>query len=208
MRADDGPEDERALVDAWRGGDRQAGYRLFQRYYDAVARFFHQKVPEASADLVQRTFLGCVEGLGEFRGAASFRSYLFAIAYRQLCRHFRDSGRERARLDFGTVSVEDLRPSPTAAIGEREQLRLLLAALRRIPLEAQVIVELHYWERMTTGEIAAALEIPPGTARTRLMRAREQLRARMQELAADPPLAESTLAALERWAAEVRGGGA
>jgi RNA polymerase sigma-70 factor, ECF subfamily len=197
-------DDERALVAAWLAGDRQAGFHLFQRHYDAVARFFHHKVPEHSADLIQRTFLGCLEGLANFRGHASFRSYLFAIAYRQLCRHFRDHGRERARLDFASVSVEDLRPSPTAAIGAREDLRLLLAALRRIPLELQVTLELHYWERMTTGEIAEALEIPPGTARTRLMRARNLLRARMAEIAADPPLVESTMAALERWAADLR----
>ena len=196
--------DERDLVDAWLGGDRQAGFRLFQRHYDAVARFFHHKVPDHSADLIQRTFLGCVEGLPSFRGHASFRSYLFAIAYRQLCRHFRDHGRERARLDFGTVSVEDLRPSPTAMLGEREDLRLLLAALRRIGLDYQVILELHYWERMTTGEIAEALAIPPGTARTRLMRARQLLRAKMSELCADPPLIDTTMAALERWAADVR----
>jgi RNA polymerase sigma-70 factor (ECF subfamily) len=201
---DDDAAAERALVTAWLAGDRQAGFQLFQRHYDAVARFFHHKLPEHSADLIQRTFLGCVESLPRFRGHASFRSYLFAIAYRQLCRHFRDHGRERARLDFTSVSIEDLRPSPTAAIGAREDLRLLLAALRRIPLELQVILELHYWEHLTTGEIAEALEIPPGTARTRLMRARQLLRAKMGELAADPPLIESTLAALERWAAELR----
>jgi len=202
--ADDNNDDEPELVAAWLTGDRQAGFRLFQRHYDAVARFFHHKVPEHSADLIQRTFLGCVESLPRFRGHASFRSYLFAIAYRQLCRHFRDHGRERARLDFTSVSIADLRPSPSAAIGAREDLRLLLSALRQLPLELQVLLELYYWERMTTGEIAEALEIPPGTARTRLMRARELLRAKMSEIAADPPLVESTLAALERWAADLR----
>ena len=118
--------------------------------------------------------------------------------------HLGDHGRERARLDFTSVSIADLRPSPSAAIGAREDLRLLLSALRQIPLELQVLLELYYWERMTTGEIAEALEIPPGTARTRLMRARELLRAKMSEIAADPPLVESTLAALERWAADLR----
>lgn len=202
--ATDETSEEQALVDAWRAGDRQAGFRLFERYYDAVARFFHHKVPEASADLIQRTFLGCVESLPNYRGHASFRSYLFAIAYRQLCRHLRDHGRERARLDFASVSVEDLRPSPSAAIGEREERRLLAVALRRIPLECQVVLELHYWEQMKTAEIAEALEIPPGTARTRLMRARQLLRAKMSEISRSPELAESTMAGLERWAEELR----
>ena len=105
--------------------------------------------------------------------------------------------------DSTSVSVADLQPSATAAIGQREEVRLLLAALRRIPVELQVLVELHYWEGLTTGEIAEVLGIPPGTVRTRLMRAREQLDAVMQRIAESPSLAHSTQSAFERWAAEL-----
>jgi RNA polymerase sigma-70 factor (ECF subfamily) len=201
--SDPSPADD-ALLAAWLAGDRKAGFELFERHYDAVARFFQSKVGEHSGDLVQRTFLACVESLPSFRGRASFRSWLFAIAYRQLCRHFRDRAREQQRLDFTSISAEDLQPSAGAALGQREEVRLLLAALRRIPVELQVLVELHYWEGLTTGEIAEVLEIPPGTVRTRLMRAREQLDAVMQRIAESPSLAHSTQSGFERWAAELR----
>lgn len=201
----DPPADgDQPLIDAWRAGDKRAGHQLFERYFDAIARFFERKVGDDASDLIQRTFLGCVEGLASFAGRASFRSYLFAIAYNQLCRHFRDRARERGRLDFATVSLADLRPTPSQAIGRREELRLLLAALREIPLEYQVLLELYYWEQLATAEIAEVLEIPAGSVRRRLVRARELVEAKLTELAREPALVQSSLAGLEQWAAEVR----
>lgn len=195
---------DRALVEAWRAGDRAAGRALFDRYYEPVARFFFNKVErEAARDLIQRTFLGCLEGLAGFRGEGEFRSYLFGIAYRQLCRHYRGAAAERARLDFTEVSVADCGPSPSQGAASGQELRLLLAALQRIPLEYQVVLELHYWEDMTTDAIAAALELPPGTARSRLRRGRQLLEQALAG-AGPPALVESTLAGLGRWIAAVR----
>src|SRR5690606_17293054 len=115
-------------------------------------------------------FLACVEGAGRFRGEGSFRSFLFAIAYRQLCRHYRD--RRGDRVDLEEVSAQAMEPSPSQMLGDGEELRLLLAGLRRIPVDCQVALELLYWEQMTTVEIAAALEIPEGTVKSRLRRGR------------------------------------
>jgi DNA-directed RNA polymerase specialized sigma24 family protein len=50
------------LLEAWRGGDRRAGEQLFERHYAAVARFFRNKLEFGVDDLIQRTFLACVEG--------------------------------------------------------------------------------------------------------------------------------------------------
>ena len=189
-------------LEAWRAGDRSAGERLFARYYDAVARFFVNKIGDASPDLIQRTFLGCVEGLVNFRGEGSFRSYLFAIAYRQLCRHYRD--RASDRLDPAQDSVIALDPSICGVMVEREQLRLFMAALRELPLELQAVLELHYWEECSVAEIAVAVEIPEGTVKSRLRRGREQLGAAVERLAANPDLAKSTVHGFETWARDVR----
>lgn len=194
--------DDAALLEAWRAGDRAAGQVLFARYYELVARFFVNKVGDGSADLIQRTFLACVEGLPRFRGDGSFRSYLFAVAYRQLCRHYRDRKGDRIELD--SVSAVDLDPSLSGMIAERQELRLFLRGLREIPLELQVVLELHYWEQCSVAEIATALEIPEGTVKSRLRRGREQLRATVERLATTPQLAETTLNGLETWAREVR----
>lgn len=196
--------DDDVLLAAWLGGDRSAGHRLFDRYYDAITQFFYHKVGDHSGDLIQRTFLGCVESLPRFQGRTSFRSYLFAIAYRQLCRHFRERSRERPQLDLSLASLLDLQASAPAVIGRREEVRLLLACLRQLPLESQVLLELYYWEQMSTEEIAEVLAAPAATIRTRLMRARQHLDRTMREIARSPSLAESTQAEFGRWVAELR----
>ncbi len=56
--------------------------------------------------------------------------------------------------------------------------RLLLAALREIPLEYQVLLEPYNWEQLATAEIAEVLEIPGGSVRRRLVRARELVEAK------------------------------
>ena len=63
-------------------------------------------------------------------------------------------------------------------------------ALRRIPLELQVALELYYWEGMAGPELAAALDLPEGTVRTRLRRGRQLVREQLTELGApaDEPL--------------------
>jgi RNA polymerase sigma-70 factor (ECF subfamily) len=198
----DAMRDDDDELRAWRAGDQAAGERLFDRYYDPVARFFFNKVGDASPDLIQKTFLACVEGLPRFRGEGSFRSYVFAIAYRQLCRHFREAG--RARFDPASDSVVAADPSLSRVVEEQQEIRLRLLALRRIPLDLQVVFELHHWEECSVAEIATILEIPSGTVKSRLRRGREQLREAIEQLAANPELAESTFHGLETWAREVR----
>ena len=194
--------DDDACLEAWRAGDKTAGQELFTRYYELVARFFFNKVGEASGDLIQRTFLACVEGLPRFRGDGSFRSYLFAVAYRQLCRYFRDKKGDDVELE--TSSVIALDPSLSGIMVEQEEMRLFLAGLREIPLELQVVLEMHDWEQCSVAEMSIALEIPEGTVKSRLRRGREQLKAAVERLAANPDLANSTLHGLETWARDVR----
>lgn len=193
------------LLDAWRGGDKRAGKQLFERHYDAVHRFFRNKVGADAPDLVQKTFLGCLESVERYRGEGSFRSWLFAVAFRQLCKHYRSKASERARFDVADVSVCDFDPSPSRMLADRREQRLLLEALRRIPLELQVALELHYWEHMSDGEIARTLDMPLGTTKSRIRRGRQLLAERMAELAGSPADLQSTLANLEQWAEQLRG---
>ena len=174
-------DSDAALVDSWRAGDREAGKRLFERHYAAVARFFRNKVGEAGPDLIQRTFLACVEGRERFRNEASFRSYLFSIAYKVLCKHYREQRRDQTRVDFAETSAHEL-ASLLSADAARQEQRLLLEGLRRLPVDYQVVLELHYWEELTAPEIADATGVPLGTAKTRLRRGRDLLLETIAEL--------------------------
>jgi len=196
--------DDAELLNAWRGGDRKAGEDLFERHFDAVARFFRNKVDRGMDDLIQRTFLACVESKERFRGDSSFRTYLFGVAHNVLRKHFRTQRNRGNKIDFGVTSVHDLGPSPSALIAKHREQRILLEALRRIPLDLQVVLELYYWEKLTAAEVAEVVCVPEGTARTRIRRAKQLLEQTMGELNQSKDLLQTTLENLERWAASLR----
>lgn len=192
------------LIRAWRAGDRQSGSVLFERHFDSVRRFFRNKVDQGVEDLVQRTFVACLEGRDRFREEASFRTYLFAIAHNLLREHFRRQRRVTEELDLERLSIVDLGASPSSLLAARSEEKLLLHGLRQLPIASQVILELYYWEQLTGAELGLFLGVPEDTARSRLRRAKSQLEAVLRRLATSPVDLESTLAGLDRWAASLR----
>ncbi len=202
---EDASPSDLALLDAWRGGDRRAGSALFLRHYTLVNRFFRSKANAADvADLIQNTFVACIEGKDRYEGTGAFKSYLLGIAFRLLCRHYRSAQRFSARIDFASVSACDLAPSPSQLVAARQEQRLILAALRRIPLEHQVLLELVFWEDFTAADAAAVLEIPLGTAKSRIRRAHQLLREQLAALAESPAVLATTMTQLDDWARGLR----
>ena len=101
-----------------------------------------------------------------------------------------------------TVTMEVV---PSRAVAARQEQQLLLQALRRLPIEMQVALELFYWEELTVAEIAEVLETPVGTVKSRLQRARARLDQVIAELAESEDLLRSTVDNFERWARELQG---
>lgn len=192
-----------ALLAAWRRGDGAAGSALYERYFPLIYRFFRFKVDEdAIVDLVQSTFIGCVEGVHALRDDASYRSYVLAVARHKLTDFYRARGRfEGVALD--EVSVAQLDPSPSSLLRRGRAQRVLLAAIRSLPLELQIVLELFYWEEIPSPELATILSIPEGTVRSRLRRAKELLRqhAHAAQLPAPTDDAEDRF---EVWAKEMK----
>src|SRR4051794_26389001 len=86
------------LLADWSLGSSAAGEELIERHFMAVRRFFLNKAGCEVEDLVQETFLACVEARTRFKGQASFKTFLLAIARNQLLKHM---SRQRNRsLDF------------------------------------------------------------------------------------------------------------
>lgn len=193
------------LLDAWGDGDQRAARELFDRYYRPVFRFFRNKVDRSIEDLVQETFLGCVQGRERIGRDASFRAYLFGTARNVLSQHFRRRRVREDRIDFGTDSVHDLGAGPMTILARRGEHRLLLEALRRIPIDAQIVIELYHWEQLTGPELAAVLGLTEPAVRSRLHRARARMREEVERIGAEPALLQSTLSDLDGWASGVRG---
>lgn len=177
---------------------------LFARHFDAIYRFFRNKLDGDIEDLVQRTFTACVEGRERFREEASFRTYLFAVAHNLLRDHLRRRRRAPDVLDLESTSAVDLGASPLSLVVARAEERVLLQALRRIPMSSQIILELYFWEKLTGAEIGAILGVVEDTARSRIRKAKQQLEATIRQLEATPRDLESTLSNLDQWAEAVR----
>ena len=193
------------LLEQWRGGDEAAGRQLFARYFDSVYRFFRNKVDDAAEDLTQQAFMGLVQGRDRFRGDASFRTYIFMIARKRLYSYLRKAHRGTDSLDAEQHSVADLGLlSPSKVVANRQEQKLLLRALRTLPLDMQVALELFYWEELTVTEIGDVLETPIGTVKSRLQRARARLDVAIAELADSEALRQSTMDNFDRWAKDLQ----
>jgi RNA polymerase sigma factor (sigma-70 family) len=182
---------------------REAGAKLFDRHADAVARMFENKVCVGAEDLVQQTFLLLVESRDRIREGLSVRAFVLGIARNVLRDHVRKLARGRV-VDPEVDSMADLAPGPTTVIGQNREQRLLLAGLRRLPIEHQIGLELYYWEEMDAREIAEVMGISHSAMRSRLAKARALLHEAMTQLAESPELLASTLDGLAQWASQVR----
>jgi len=189
------------LLEAWRAGDEVAGRELFRRHFDAVFWFFRNKIDVGAEDLAQDTFFALVRNKQTAGRSGSFRAYLFTIARSKLIDAIRSRGAGLA-VDPMQSSVAEMGLSPSAIIdGRREQVQLL-SALRTLPIELQMLVELRFFEQLSGPELSEVLELPEGTVRSRLRRALELLR---ESFAAEAVGSEASEADFERWALELRG---
>jgi RNA polymerase sigma-70 factor (ECF subfamily) len=168
------------LLEAWGSGELAAGSALFERYIDALYRFFRSKVREDVSDLVQQTLLRCVEGRARVRDGDSFRAYLFQTARHGLYEHYRLRKRD-ACVDFMRTTALDLGSSPSHLLARRETERLLLNALQCIPLDSQMLLELVYQEELSSREAGLVFGITAAAVRGRHARAIVQLRTQLTD---------------------------
>jgi RNA polymerase sigma-70 factor (ECF subfamily) len=190
------------LYAAWHAGDSKAGGQLVDRHLGAIGRFFANKVTNETdmEDLVGETFERCAKTLGKFRHESSFRAYLYGIANNVLRDYIRKKHKLQHEVDLRTTCLRDLGPTPSTALGERREQVLLLQALRAIPFDCQIVLELSYFESMSRRQIAEILEVPAGTVASRIRRGRELLFSRIEELAESPALLHSTMSDIAGWA--------
>lgn len=173
------PATDSELLERWRADDESAGRELLMRYFEGLVRFFRGKLDDGIDDLIQRTMLLCLENADKLREAASFRAYVYAVARNELYRHLRTRMKAPIDFDANVTSVHVLGASPSGVLAQREEEHRLMTALRRIPVDLQVTLELYYWEDMTYAELGDILGIHRESVKSRLKRAKQLLREEM-----------------------------
>jgi RNA polymerase sigma-70 factor (ECF subfamily) len=197
------PVSDSELLERWRGGNRRAGSQLVTRHFGDVRCYFVAKFADEHEDLTQETFSRLVAGRDRFRGGCSFRAYLFCIARNVGLEHLRT--RYKAVAPLATSSLVDLTGRRCSSIAaEREEHRVLLDALRLLPLEQQELVELCYWQRLTGAELAELLGVTESAVRGRLRTAIKALGEAYRKHSGKPHAWVLEDGEVERWLEELR----
>lgn len=178
-------DDEEALIDAARAGDRTALERLIERHQGRVFRFGMNmcRHPEDAEDVLQETLLTVARSIGDFRGGSSFSTWLYTIA-RSYCIKKRrkskfaptheqsieqDASREVARLEHPGEAPDD-------AVTNRELAATLRDAIQRLDSDQREVLLLRDVEGLKASEVAETLGLSVAAVKSRLHRARTRLR--------------------------------
>lgn len=185
-------ESEIELLAQWQAGSDRAGDLLLRRCFPLLYRFFINKVGDATDDLVQQTLIAALRHREKILDSGAFRMYLLKIARSRLYDHLRALRRHAGHVDddFEHVSVAAAGTSNTSRFGRAQAAVQVRDSLRRLPVDLQLVVELHYWEEHSTAQIAELLDLAQGTVKSRLRRAREALE---QDLGASAEATEALL---------------
>ncbi len=171
--------DDAPLIAATLAGDSAAFGRLVGLYQDRLYNSLVRVVGEDADDIVQDAFVQAYLKLSSFRGSSAFYTWLYRIAFNLAMSHAR-RGRKTASLDslkdgWGSEPTDN-QPAPEAGLERRENVEMVQTALAELNTEYRTILVLREIDGCRYDEIAEILDMPVGTVRSRLFRARLALR--------------------------------
>ena len=169
------------LVASARMGDQQAWLRLVTRWQPRFLGHAYRLLGNAdlAAEAAQDAWLEVLRGITRLDDAKAFPAWSLRIVSRRCARLIK--GRQRVRETGKALEHEQEEISESADKGELGvELVAVRKALATLSPEQQVVVGLFYLEEMSVAEVSVVLDIPPGTVKTRLMHARNKLRAQLE----------------------------
>jgi RNA polymerase sigma-70 factor, ECF subfamily len=163
--------DEQLMV-AFARGQTDAFNVLFARYKQQLFGFFRRRLDDSpqAEELTQETFLAVLRGTGHYQASALFRTWLYAIGFRILRAHRRKSA---FRSMFTGAAPPNREPAERDHLYKDVLMRQAVGKLERMDREVLLLRE---FEQLSYFEIATLLRVPVNTVRSRLFRARMELR--------------------------------
>jgi len=184
--------DDSVLVEKCRRGDYDAMERLIIKYqnriYNVILKICAN--PDDAAELTQETFVKVIENINRFQGRSSFYTWAFRIAVNLTLNYCRRNvrlpvtslearagqGQEDKKQLLKDFLSDDSSPDPAAVAQNKELCEIALKALTELDDAQRTVVVLRDIEGMNYAQIARVLDIELGTVRSRLSRARSNLR--------------------------------
>lgn len=183
---------DQLLVERVQQGDRTAFDMLVQKYQHKIVKLVSRYVyePAEAQDIAQETFIKAYRALPKFRGESAFYTWLYRIAINTAKNHLVAEGRRPVdqQVDLQDPEQYDMNArlknvdTPESMLLTDEIQATVEGAIQELPEELRTAIVLRELEGMSYEEIAAAMDCPVGTVRSRIFRAREAIANRLQPL--------------------------
>lgn len=195
-----GEHSDKQLVSLCRRGDERAARELVDRFQRPVFSIIYRMVRdrERAEDLAQETFVRTFNNLDRYDRSYKFSSWLFKIAYNLTVDHLRKKELKTISIHGSpdavtsdqqkatSVTLESTEEAPDARLESLELAGQLEEAIGRLRQEYRTAIILRHVEGRAYEEIAEIMDIPLGTVKTYIFRARRQLREDLSGLFEDP----------------------
>jgi RNA polymerase sigma-70 factor (ECF subfamily) len=170
--------DESDLIKQIKKGDPSAFEAIVRKYEDKIYNLcrYMLRDPEDAQDAAQDVFLKAYRALKDFRPDSSLYPWIYRIAVTTCIDYRRKSRRERSRSEPLNEVLPSAEPFPESLYASKEITEALDLALQKLPEKLRGAIVLREIEELSYEEIAQVLHTSPGTVKSRISRAREQLR--------------------------------
>ena len=183
---------DQLLVERVQRGDKSAFDTLVRKYQHRIVKLISRYVyePAEAQDIAQETFIKAYRALPRFRGDSAFYTWLYRIAINTAKNHLVAAGRRPVdqQVDLQDPESYDMNArlrnmdTPESMLLTDEIQATVEGAISELPEELRTAIVLRELEGMSYEEIAAAMDCPVGTVRSRIFRAREAITNRLQPL--------------------------
>ena len=170
---------ELLLISRARGGDRDAFGELVEQYRDNVYRLAYRMCGNTydADEAAQEAFVAAWRALPNFRGDAKFSTWLYRLTTNAAIDVMRREKRHQTVGDGEMMDLADDADSPQETVERTEQQEAVQKALATLSEEYREVLLLRYMEELDYAEIAEVLQLPSGTVKSRINRAKAALKA-------------------------------
>lgn len=160
--------EDQLLVMAARDGDAEAMVKLVSRWQKRLWRYVHWRTSNSQVtwDITQQCWLDIIKGIRRLNDPACFKAWVYRIATNKSIDWLKSKSKEQ-HIELDSIGVD---------CDQNEDDLRVKELLHRLKNESRTVLSLYYFEELSVTEISIALNVKPGTVKSRLFTAREELK--------------------------------
>ena len=185
-------EVDQLLVERAQAGDKQAFDKLVQKYQRKLSRLLSRFIRDHAEveDVAQEAFIKAYRALDSFRGDSAFYTWLYRIAVNTAKNYLVAQGRRPPSSDVDAIDAENFESggalkeisNPENLMLSEELRQIVFRTIESLPEDLRMAITLRELDGLSYEEIAAIMDCPVGTVRSRIFRAREAIDNKVQPL--------------------------